>query len=107
MVEGGAQAAGGTGGRDREADAKERTGGVTDVLETPSMNVKAIAPWFGGKRTLAPAIVVELGTHTQYFEPFFGSGAVLFAKMPSQKETVNELSGDLILLARVVQHRES
>ena len=39
------------------------------------MNVKAIAPWFGGKRTLAPAIVVELGTHTQYFEPFFGSGA--------------------------------
>jgi DNA adenine methylase len=67
------------------------------------MQVKAIAPWFGGKRTLAPAIVVELGKHTQYFEPFCGSMAVLFAKEPSQKETVCDLHGDLINLARVVQ----
>ncbi len=37
------------------------------------MPVRALAPWFGGKRTMAPAIVAELGPHTQYFEPFCGS----------------------------------
>lgn len=67
------------------------------------MKVKAIAPWFGGKRTMAPLIVQELGKHTQYFEPFCGSMAVLFAKSPSQKETVNDLHGDLVNLARVLQ----
>lgn len=65
--------------------------------------IKAILPYFGGKRTMAPDIVVELGKHTQYFEPFCGSMAVLFAKEPSQKETVNDLHGDLINLARVIQ----
>lgn len=69
------------------------------------MKVKAIAPWFGGKRTMAPDIVQQLGKHTQYFEPFCGSMAVLFAKQPSQKETVNDLHGDLVNLARVLQER--
>lgn len=66
------------------------------------MKVKALAPWFGGKRTLAPLIVQELGKHGQYFEPCCGSMAVLFAKEPSQKETVNDLHGELINLAHVV-----
>ena len=39
------------------------------------MKIRALAPWFGGKRTLAPAIVQQLGKHTQYFEPFCGSMA--------------------------------
>lgn len=69
------------------------------------MIIKAIAPWFGGKRTLAPHIVIQLGEHTQYFEPYCGSMAVLFSKKPSQKETVNDLHGDLINLAEVVQYR--
>lgn len=66
--------------------------------------INAIAPWFGGKRTMAPEVVKELGKHGQYFEPFCGSMAVLFAKPPSQKETVNDLHGDLINLARVLQN---
>src|SRR5690606_30294106 len=71
------------------------------------MKITAIAPWFGGKRTMAPAIVEELGRHTQYFEPFCGSMAVLFAKEPSPKETVNDLHSDLINLARVLQHPQA
>jgi len=67
-----------------------------------TMKVKAIAPWFGGKRTMAPLIVEQLGKHSQYFEPFCGSMAVLFAKEPTQKETVNDLHGDLVNLARVL-----
>lgn len=66
------------------------------------MKTSAIAPWFGGKRTLAPTIVEELGDHGAYWEPFCGSLAVLFAKPESRSETVNDLHGDLVNLARVV-----
>jgi len=67
--------------------------------------IKAIAPWFGGKRTMAPVIVDELGPHTQYFEPFCGSMAVLFAKPPAQKETVNDRHAELVNLGRVLADR--
>lgn len=52
---------------------------------------------------MAPLIVKELGKHTQYFEPFCGSMAVLFAKEPSAQETVNDLHGDLVNLALCLQ----
>jgi len=75
--------------------------------ERMKAKITAIAPWFGGKRTLAPKIVQQLGKHTQYFEPFCGSMAVLFAKERSQKETVNDLHADLINLANVLSRRSS
>lgn len=73
------------------------------VYPSWEMIVRALAPWMGGKRTMAPQIVTELGKHTQYFEPFCGSMAVLFAKEPSQKETVCDMHGDIVNLARVIQ----
>jgi DNA adenine methylase len=69
------------------------------------MPIKALAPWFGGKRNLAPIIVQELGKHRCYWEPFCGSMAVLLAKPPVTMETVNDLHEDLINLARVIQDR--
>lgn len=74
---------------------------------TSEMKIKAIAPWFGGKRTLAPRIVEELGPHTQYFEPFCGSAAVLFAKKLCRQETVNDLHGDLTNLAMMIQDQKT
>jgi DNA adenine methylase len=59
-------------------------------------------PYFGGKRTLAPEIVQELGPHKAYWEPFCGSLAVLFAKEPCSHETVNDLNGNVVNLAMVV-----
>lgn len=73
---------------------------------TQAPKITALAPWFGGKRSLASEIVRELGRHTQYFEPFCGSMAVLLAKPPSQKETVNDRHGDLINLARIVADQQ-
>ena len=69
----------------------------------PEMKIKALAPWFGGKRTLAPRIVAELGKHSAYWEPFCGSMSILMAKPESGHETVNDLHGELINLARVIQ----
>jgi len=64
--------------------------------------ITALSSWFGGKRTLAPTIVEELGPHRAYWEPACGSMAVLFAKPPSNHETVNDLHGDLVNMARVI-----
>lgn len=71
---------------------------------TDGPKIKAIAPWFGGKRNLAAMIVDTLGDHRVYWEPFCGSMAVLMAKPSCVMETVNDLHGDLINLARVIQH---
>jgi DNA adenine methylase len=68
------------------------------------MKITAIAPWFGAKRYLADRIVEQLGPHRCFWEPFCGSMAVLLAKPEVSQETVNDLHGDLINLARVIQH---
>lgn len=75
-------------------DAADREGGA----------ITALAPWFGSKRTLGPEIVAEIGPHVAYWEPFCGSMAVLLAKPPARTEIVNDLHGDLVNLARVIQH---
>jgi DNA adenine methylase len=66
--------------------------------------ITSIAPWFGAKRTMAPRIVEVLGPHSAYWEPFCGSMAVLLAKAACKAEKVNDLHGDLINLARCIQH---
>lgn len=63
----------------------------------------SLAPWFGGKRTMAAEIVRQLGPHRAYWEPFCGSLAVLLNKPTVMMETVNDLHQDLVNLARVVQ----
>jgi len=67
------------------------------------MKINALAPWFGAKRNMARVIVELIGRHRIYWEPFCGSMAVLLAKPPCVMETVNDLHGDMINLARVIQ----
>jgi DNA adenine methylase len=76
---------------------------MSGKLPENRMKIKAILPYFGGKRNLAPRIVEMLGDHRVYWEPFCGSMAVLMAKPPCVMETVNDLHKDLINLARVIQ----
>lgn len=71
------------------------------------MKVSALAPWYGSKRTLAGEIARQLGPHRVYWEPFCGSCAVLLGKEPATMETVNDLHGDLVNLARVIRDRKA
>jgi DNA adenine methylase len=71
------------------------------------MKITALAPWFGGKRNLSEEIVKLIGPHKTYWEPFCGSMAILLAKEPCAMETVNDLHGDLINLARILQAEAS
>jgi len=70
------------------------------------MKIKAIVPYFGGKRNIASKIVEVFRPHKVYWEPFCGSMSVLMVKPPCEMETVNDLYGDLINLARVIQDKE-
>lgn len=77
---------------------------VREVSDKLPMTITAIAPWFGGKRNLAPRIVASLGKHSAYWEPFCGGLSVLLAKEQAPFETVNDLHGELVNLARVLAH---
>lgn len=79
---------------------------MTREPATDTMHISAIAPWFGSKRNLAPRIVAALGPHRCYWDVFCGSLAVPLAKPAAKFETVNDLHGDLINLARVLQSED-
>ena len=57
----------------------------------------------GSKWRLADWIVSLMPTHKSYLEPFFGSGAVFFAKARSRIETINDLDGEIVNLFRVIR----
>lgn len=53
--------------------------------------MKRILNYPGSKWRIAKFIVDMIPPHITYLEPFFGSGAVLFNKEPSEVETINDL----------------
>ena len=70
-------------------------------MSTP-MPIRALAPWFGAKRTIASRIIAEFGPHNAYWEPICGSCAVLLAKPPVAAETVCDLHGGITAVARAL-----
>lgn len=71
------------------------------MTNSDPMPIKSLAPRFGGKRTLAPRIVAELGEHRAYWEPFCGGISVLLQKPRVRQEVINDLHGDATNLAIV------
>lgn len=59
----------------------------------------------GAKWDLAPWIIGRFPPHAHYIDPYFGSGAVFFSKVPSRHEVVNDLDGDVVNLFQVVRER--
>jgi len=75
----------------------------SEPAEFLTPTITALLPYFGGKRSMADRIVIELGDHRSYWEVFCGAMAVLLAKPPCSQETVSDLYGDLINLALVIR----
>lgn len=65
--------------------------------------MKAVLKYPGSKWNIASQIVKLIPEHHSYVEPFFGSGAVLFNKSPSDIETINDLDSDVTNLFRCIQ----
>ena len=62
--------------------------------------MKAVLRYPGSKWNVTPKIIRLMPKHHSYLEPFFGSGAVLFNKKPSNIETINDLDLDVVNLFR-------
>lgn len=68
------------------------------------MTIKPPFPWFGGKSQVAHVVWERFGNVPNYVEPFFGSGAVLFARPTTPKtETINDKDGYVANFWRAVQ----
>lgn len=52
---------------------------------------------------LSKLIVSLIPPHNIYCEPFFGGGAVFFAKNPSKIEVINDNNGELINFYKVTK----
>lgn len=65
--------------------------------------MKPVLKYPGSKWNIASQIVELIPEHHSYLEPFFGSGAVLFNKTPSNIETINDLDLDVVNLFRCIR----
>lgn len=72
--------------------------------------VRTLAPWIGGKRNLAAKVIAAIeaaGPVKVYAEPFVGMGGVFFRRRQTPAcEVINDLSGDVANLFRVLQNHE-
>lgn len=59
--------------------------------------------YYGGKQRLAKTIISLIPKHRLYCEPFFGGGAVFFAKEPSKVEIINDTNRELINFYKVIK----
>ena len=64
---------------------------------------KPILRWQGSKTRLLKQILPLIKPHVCYCEPFFGGGAVLFAKERSSVEVINDINNNLVALYRNLQ----
>lgn len=61
--------------------------------------------YYGGKVGLAERIIALMPAHRVYIEPFFGSGAVLFAKAPARIEIANDIDLNVWTFYKVLRER--
>lgn len=64
--------------------------------------MKTPITYYGGKQRLCKQILSMIPAHKLYCEPYFGGGAVFFAKRPSAVEVINDHDERLITFYRQV-----
>lgn len=57
----------------------------------------------GSKWNLVPHILKMIPDHHTYLEPFFGSGAILFSKDPSDIEMINDMDSNVVNLFQCIR----
>ena len=67
--------------------------------------MKTPITYYGGKQNLSKRIIAMIPEHKIYCEPFFGGGAVFFAKEKSELEVINDHNKMLINFYQVCQNR--
>lgn len=76
------------------------------AIMQPVSPVRPVAGYIGGKRNLARRLVarIEATPHLAYAEPFVGMGGIFLRRRERPKaEFINDISGDVATLFRVLQ----
>jgi DNA adenine methylase len=68
------------------------------------INLKTPISYYGGKQNMLGHILPKIPQHQSYVEPFFGGGAVFWAKDPSPFEVVNDISNRLMTFYKVLKY---
>lgn len=74
-------------------------------VQLATAGVKPPFAYYGGKVRLASWIINHMPAHRVYLEPFFGSGAVFFAKSPAVHEVINDLDATVVTFFRVLREQ--
>lgn len=72
-------------------------------MQSKKNNMKPPLTYYGGKQKLVKDILPLIPKHNLYVEPFFGGGAIFFAKAKSEIEVINDTNGELINFYKVVK----
>ena len=70
----------------------------------PKAAIRSPITYYGGKQMLVGDILPLIPKHTTYVEPFFGGGAIFWAKKPSHVEVVNDLNRSVINFYQVAKN---
>ena len=66
--------------------------------------MKTPISYYGGKQQLLQHILPIIPEHDLYVEPFFGGGAVYWAKEPAKCEVVNDVNMNIVNFYEVLKH---
>lgn len=66
--------------------------------------LKTPITYYGGKQSMLREILPIIPEHRIYIEPFFGGGAVFWAKPPSRTEIINDVNGNITNFYEVLKH---
>lgn len=58
--------------------------------------MKTPITYYGGKQNMVNDLLKLIPDHEIYCEPFFGGGALFFAKSPSEVEVINDVNGEVV-----------
>lgn len=67
--------------------------------------MKTPITYWGGKQQLIPKLLPLIPVHRQYDEPFFGGGALYFAKRPSEIEFINDINGEMVNFYKTLKRK--
>lgn len=79
---------------------------MESILKEPVARTRPVAPYIGGKRSLANRLtkIIDGHHHTTYAEPFVGMGGVFLRRQRRpQCELINDISSDVATFFRILQ----
>ncbi len=74
------------------------------MIKETQKQLKTPISYYGGKQSMLKHILPLIPEHKIYVEPFFGGGAVYWAKQAGRCEVINDANGNIVNFYEVLKH---